>query len=143
MAVLLWALLCGTAPAQQARSGSLILDITNIAHSGGTIWVGLYDSKDSYLVKEKATIKGIEVRKRGKVRLEIPNLPFGYYAVGIFHDVNNNGDMDRNYVGVPTEPFAFSKTPASKWRVPRYDEIKIYFSKDNQTLNMQLKTWWD
>lgn len=42
------------------------------------------------------------------VELFVPDLPVGDYAIRFFHDENNNGALDTNWIGIPTEAFGFS-----------------------------------
>jgi uncharacterized protein (DUF2141 family) len=126
-----------------AANGSLVIEVDNIKTTEGIIWVGIYDSASSFLVKEKAIVEGFSIKKQGKLQMTFPELPFGTYAIALFHDINNNGELDRNFIGIPSEPFAFSRRPRSKWRVPRFDEVKFDFHDDGQILHTHLKKWWD
>ena len=126
-----------------STNGNLKIRIDNVQVEKGTIWIGLYSSKKDFLNKEKAIIKGVKVEKNGSHYVEIPQLAYGAYAVAIFQDVNDNGELDLNFVGIPSEPFAFSKPPKSKWRLPKFDEVKFRFYRKKQTLITKLKKWWD
>lgn len=123
--------------------GRLIIKINNVSKDKGIIWIGLYDSADTYLIKEKSILKKIDVSKKGYHEMVIDSLPYGTYAMALFHDVNANGEMDRNLLGIPSEPYAFSKKPKSKWRLPKFDEVKFDFSNDVQEIDTKLKKWWD
>ncbi|BAZ10193.1 hypothetical protein NIES4071_20070 [Calothrix sp. NIES-4071] len=37
-----------------------------------------------------------------------PNLKPGNYAIAVIHDTNNDGALNRNVLGIPTEGFGFS-----------------------------------
>lgn len=126
-----------------AEAGKLIIRINNVSKDKGIIWIGLYDSADTYLIKEKSILKKIDVTQKGNHEMVIDSLPFGIYAMALFHDVNANGEMDRNLLGIPSEPYAFSKRPKSKWRLPKFDEVKFNFSQDVQEIDTKLKRWWD
>lgn len=123
------------------ETGTLSIEINNIKSSSGMVWIGIYNSPKSFLVKEKAIIEGIQIHKEGSLTIEIPGLKFGQYAIAIFHDENNNGEMDRNLLGIPSEPFAFSKKPKSKWRLPKFEEVKFSFDQHDQKLSARLKKW--
>ena len=139
---LLLATLClSFSPAK--RSGKLIIELDNVKLPQGIIWIGIYDSAENYLVKEKAIVEGFEVHQTGKFRMDIPELQYGTYAIAIFHDINSNGELDRNVLGIPSEPYAFSQKPKSKWRLPKFHEVQFDFSQPNQKLNARLKKWWD
>ena len=123
--------------------GQLIIEVGNVKEAKGTIWVGIYDSEDNYLVKEKAIVQGFKVERTGDARFSIPGLPYGTYAVALFHDINDNGELDRNFFGIPTEPFAFSRPPRSKWRLPNFNEVSFQFQANAQRLRISLREWYD
>ena len=122
--------------------GTLELEVQNIQTESGMIWVGLYRTADDFLIKEKAILVGVEVEAKGPMIIEVPDLKYGDYALAIFHDENNNGEMDRNLVGIPSEPFAFSKPPVSKFRIPTFEEVKFTFHPQKAKLTTKLKKWW-
>ena len=127
-----------------SQTSNLTVQIDNVESTSGVIWVGVYDSADNFLNKDKAILKRIEIRHPGVVSLRISDLLYGKdYAVAVLHDLNNNGDLDRNFFGIPTEPFAFSGTIHSSWRAPRFDEVKFRLVRYEQTVYLHLKSWWD
>jgi uncharacterized protein (DUF2141 family) len=121
--------------------GELILEINQVASASGVIWVGIYDSEANYLVKEKAIIREIRVHQKGKAQIHVRNLPYGTYAIALFHDVNGNGELDQNFFGIPTEPYAFSKTPATKWRLPYFREVAFPFRSKLHLIKTTLRRW--
>ncbi len=125
------------------KQGNLMLEIHNIRTAQGTVWVGIYDNEKHYFNQSKALVKAKQVSATGRIALEINDLRYGSYAVALFHDINDNGILDRNALGVPTEPYAFSQLPPSKWRLPKFDEIKFKFEYNNQVLQTKLQCWWD
>ncbi|MEL7120946.1 MAG: DUF2141 domain-containing protein [Bacteroidota bacterium] len=124
-----------------ATKGTLSIEIENIKTSEGTIWLGIYDSEKNFLVKEQAIVEGYEVNQSGNMLIEIDGLDFGAYAIALFHDQNGNGVMDQNILGIPSEPFAFSKKPKSKWRKPKFSEVSFHFESNKQLLETKLKKW--
>ena len=63
------------------------------------------------------------------------------YTAAIFHDVNNNGKLDKNLLGVPTEPYGFSNNARSKWGPPKYDTAKFQLNQDQLLLQIEVKKW--
>lgn len=41
------------------------------------------------------------------------DLPAGEYLFSFYHDINNNGKLDTNFLGIPKEPFGFSNYSGS------------------------------
>lgn len=106
------------------------------------IWLGIYPSEDDFMIKEKSILIGEEVHNQHAMTIRVPDLPYGDYAFAIFHDENNNGTMDQNLVGIPSEPFAFSKKPPSKFRLPKFEEVKFDLHEKNLIIQAPLKKWW-
>ena len=124
------------------HAGKLVIEIENIKKPEGIIWVGIYNS-NNYMIKEQAIVEGYDVTSTGYIRTEIPTLEYGTYAIALFHDVNGNGELDRNKIGIPNEPFAFSKKPKNKFRLPRFEEIKFEFMENDQLIKTRLRKWWE
>lgn len=122
--------------------GTLIVDVENIEENKGIIWVGLYDSERNFLIKENATVvEGILVQQNNRQQFELNNIPIGTYAMALVHDINHNGEMDTNFIGIPTEPYGFSQPPRSKWRIPRFQEVQFDFKQSHQVLKISLERW--
>ncbi|MEM9885526.1 MAG: DUF2141 domain-containing protein [Bacteroidota bacterium] len=120
----------------------LQIEVENISTPKGCVWFGIYNSEQSFLNKERAVaVFGEKITKAGMIQVRFDQMPFGTYAVAIFHDVNSNGELDQNLMGIPKEPYAFSKQPKSKWRVPTYEEVNFDFKRPNQSLKMRLENW--
>jgi uncharacterized protein (DUF2141 family) len=73
--------------------------------------------------------------------LSCDKLPFGQYAVAVYHDLNNNNKMDKNALGIPTEPYAFSNNVGVKWRSPKFADAVFVLSNAKQELTISLKRW--
>ena len=128
-------------PVLPEEEGILRLAVSNVKTAEGWIWVGVYDSEENFLIKEKAIIKGVEVSDVGTVQMSVDEVKYGNCAVAVFHDINGNGEMDRNWIGIPTEPYAFSRKPRSKWRLPRFEEVVFDFEPQHTGLAVKLSKW--
>lgn len=123
-------------------STDLVVKVHNIEKGQGIIWVGLYDSERTFLDKENAIlVEGIEVNQIGDIEFRLKNLQYGTYAMALVHDENYNGTMDRNFIGIPIEPYGFSVKPVSKWRLPRFHEVKFNIERPMQVLEVELERW--
>lgn len=128
---------------RQPVAGDLVINLENVKTSEGVIWLALYDSKENLFVKDKSISKKIKVEETGELTVKMDQVLFGTYALAIFHDINNNGKLDQNILGIPTEPYAFARKPKSKWRAPQYKELIFDFTDPNQEITTKLGTWWE
>lgn len=123
------------------QKGELVVEIKNIENPQGVLYIAVYN-ESSFLQEGKELIKTkTPIQTVYDQKIAINELPFGVYAIAIYHDVNNNGKLDKNYLGIPTEPYAFSNNPKVKWRSPTFDETKIELNAAQRSLQMELKRW--
>ncbi len=67
------------------------------------------------------------------------NLKPGSYAVAAFHDANNDGKLNRNVVGIPTEGFGFSQNPQIVAGPPQFGESAVLVAGTDTEIQIQLK----
>jgi uncharacterized protein (DUF2141 family) len=117
------ALLAGAA-AVAADDVNLRVIATNVKSDQGKLYVWVYDKKDDWLSDRYRTQKSVAVagnRSGDKVTLELL-LPAGEYALSIFQDVNDDGKLERNFIGIPKEPAGLSNNLRPKFGPPKYKD---------------------
>jgi uncharacterized protein (DUF2141 family) len=104
---------------------TLTVVIENVKVSEGHIMLRVLSGEKEF----KGDIEAItSIKQRamsGAVSFTIGNLPAGEYAVQIMHDSNDNGELDSNLVGMPTEPWAFSNNAAGNFGPPKWNDVKF------------------
>ncbi len=123
-------------------TGTMDVWVRNLELKKGSIYVAVYKDEAQFL-KEKAFFAGKILKVESLTDCVVPftDLPFGEYAVAVFHDLNNNQKLDRNIFGVPTEPYAFSNNPSVKWRSPTFAETKVQLQAAKEKVVIELKRW--
>ena len=61
----------------------------------------------------------------GSLSVTFESLPLGTYAVSVFHDENEDGQINQGGFGIPLEGFGFSQNPAITTRAPEFSETAI------------------
>ena len=116
-------------------SNVLTIDFEISKYNNGSIYVAIYDSKDTFLKKPlKGTI--VEI-KNGKASAIIEELEPGEYAVSSFYDKNGNGKLDTNFLGIPKEPTAMSNNAKGSFGPPKYKDAKFVFSSENKIIKIK------
>ena len=94
-----------------ALSAPLTVNVEVLAPSAdGAVFLAAYDSADGFDKEEELVSKSAPLEpgaSRIDLELELPQE--GQYIVAAFQDLNGNGKLDKNFFGVPTEPYGFSK----------------------------------
>lgn len=124
------------------NTGTLSLQLENIEVFSGCVRIAVYDDADAFENQGKVVWnKVVPNIKEKKITLQVEDLPFGHYAIALYHDKNDNDQIDKNTFGIPTEAYAFSNNPKVKWKQPTFEESKFHFSKTNQQVPLILKKW--
>jgi uncharacterized protein (DUF2141 family) len=120
---------------------ALNLTISHITQAAGQINIAVYDRQDAFMDLKKARVlRNISVQAAGNLQVLLADLPPGSYAFSCYHDINGNGKLDTNWLGIPTEPYGFSNNARPKFRAPNWDEAKIYWN-GRDAVNIRLDTW--
>jgi len=120
------------------QGGIVIVEVYGIKEIKGTIVIGLYNKSKGFpdVGKQyKGIITKIKTKSATYTFIDVPN---GHYAVALFHDINSNGKLDYNFLGIPKELYAFSCITKTCFKTPEFHEAKFKL-KDKHTLKLKLK----
>ncbi|MDZ4715385.1 MAG: DUF2141 domain-containing protein [Cytophagales bacterium] len=105
---------------------SIQVIIDEVKNDQGAIIVGIFSDQETFL---KKPIIGKTVRAAaGQVVVLFDNVPAGEYAVSVIHDTNENGKLDSNFFGIPTEGFGFSNDAMGMFGPPSFDKARVAVS---------------
>lgn len=115
---------------QSKSTGTLTITIMRLQNSKGEVEAFLFNSKDGFPDDNKKVFKKVRAKiTNGSCILTFENLPFGEYAGGAFHDENNNGKLDENFIGMPTEPIGLTNMQSlGVFNQPSYTKAKFQFN---------------
>jgi uncharacterized protein (DUF2141 family) len=119
---LLTLLLAAAAAAAGAQAATVDVHVSNVAGGKGSIRVAVCD-RERFL-KQCAYTASMPARE-GENVIAVPGIPKGTWAVLVYQDENGNGELDRNFIGIPKENYGFSRDAASKFGPPGFDEAAI------------------
>mgnify|MGYP001799543070 CR=1 FL=1 len=119
------------AAAPVALASDLTVNVEGIAKAQGSIMLGLFDEA-SY--EGDGAVNGANLKVDGNsVTVTFEGLEPGEYAVRLYHDVNDDGEMNTNPFGMPTEPFAFSNDAKGRFGPAKWDDAKFTVAADGTT----------
>jgi uncharacterized protein (DUF2141 family) len=123
-ASLLVALIAAPAAVAEELTGILIVEISGLKDASGDVYIAVYDSDSTWLSEETfkdAKLTIAEALDGDLVRTEM-HLPLGNYALTVFYDEDNDGELDTNFIGIPKEPIAMSNNAVAKFGPPKYED---------------------
>ena len=114
----------------------LTINIQDIEPLQGKIMIGIYNSEIGFL-GEDTVVKGYSIPADKTIKkLIIKDLPAGEYAISLYHDVNSDGICNRNFMGIPKEPYGFSNNFKPKFSKPKFKDCKFSLA---QNLEIDIK----
>lgn len=117
----------------------LTLNITGIKNTKGVIRIALFNKADGFPSNDNKAYKLLSVKIDGALAtIVIPNIPFGNYAVIVFHDENNNNEFDTNFLGMPKEGTGTSNANEKGKSKPKYENAIFNFSEKNKNVSVKL-----
>lgn len=112
-------------------SETLTVSITGIRDNRGVIQLSLFSQKMGFPDDYREAVKSATLpAQKGDITYQFDSLPAGTYAVAVIHDENENGQLEKNFVGAPREGWGVSGNVNPKFRAPYFPEASFEFSED-------------
>ncbi len=141
----IWILLsvAGAMPALAASPSAtttLTVHVQNVLPEGGTLRLGVYDAA-RYPDDDSKPVASADVPAvPGETVITLHGIAPGTYAIQTFQDINSNNKMDTSWVGLPLEPFGFSRDAKPFLSKPGFDEVKFTVVAGDNTQLLHLQT---
>ena len=121
--------------ATPALATDVKVEIHGAASTRGSVLVALFDGPAQFPGKPD---NGLKLSAAGPLVAVFHNVKPGTYAISAFHDENDNGVLDANLLGMPTERYGFSRDAVGNMGPPKFDAASFVVGKDDQTLVVTL-----
>lgn len=124
------------APVVQAAD--LDVTVADVRAARGTLMISIDGSTDAWDGKAKPVAAATRKAGGAQETFHFGTLPPGTYAVKVIHDENDNGKLDTNFMGMPTEGYGFSNDP-KVMRKPTFDEAKFELGDGDVAITIHLR----
>lgn len=123
-------------PSEKKELMSVSVTVNDIRSSDGTFYVSLYNSEEGLRTKTPIKSKSLKIVGNSIVAT-FKNVSKGEYAVGCFHDENDNQLMDFYDNGIPKENYGLSNNHVY-YGPPTFEDAKFEVSDTNLTFEIKL-----
>ncbi|WP_296312648.1 DUF2141 domain-containing protein [Winogradskyella sp. UBA3174] len=107
---------------------TITVTVEEAESDNGKILLALYDSESNFLGE---MYKGTKSElANNSCTIIFNDIPKGSYAISIFHDENDNGKMDTNFIGIPKEDYGFSNDAKGFVGPPKWKDAKFELNSD-------------
>ena len=123
---------------EDKNTGNLTIVVTGFENDDGEVLIAVSNSRETYESNDSAFV-GVKVKiENKKAEYTFEELPFGEYAIKLFHDENMDGELDSNFLGIPTEDYGFSNNARGTFGPADYDDAKFLFEQTEMTMEISV-----
>ena len=113
---------------------SLDIKILNIKKNTGNVVVEIYNSKTSWL---KTPYQKVTLPSNQNAQTASFKVSYGKYAITVYQDLNDNGEADMNFLGIPKELVGFGNN-YKPFGEPKFESCQIVFSATSNPQEIRL-----
>ena len=121
-----------------AATGTLTVRLTGFAHARGSAMLALTDSTGFLGAGRALRTLAVTIRD-GQATAVFAGVAHGRYAIQAYHDENGNRRLDRNFFGIPSEPYGFSNDARNAMRAPTYEEAAFTLASTAMTIDIRVR----
>ncbi len=116
----------------QQTSNLLKIYIEDLANNQGKVLIALYQNEQEFDDETNPFIGDSVDATSSNLLVQYANLPAGDYAIALFHDENENAELDQNFLGIPQEGYGFSTNPGFLLSKPSFDDVSFQISAQGE-----------
>jgi uncharacterized protein (DUF2141 family) len=132
--LLLACLLAGQA---QAADGKLVVQLQGIQPGEGQLRASLYQEPETFRKEARALQRVSIPAQAGSAELRFDGVPPGRYAVMVYHDSNDNQQLDLRFGMFPSEGYGLSNNP-KVMGPPKFDDSAFTTAGGETRIAIQL-----
>ncbi|GAA4013655.1 hypothetical protein GCM10022408_28460 [Hymenobacter fastidiosus] len=122
-----------------AGLSSVTVVVSELVSTRAVVKLYFYNVRDKFLQHGGYAFMRV-VKPGGQNQIQLPiDLPHGEWAVAITQDMNNNDKLDKNFLGIPTEPYAFSNNIRPTISAPDFNQCKFMVNGTGKVVSIVLK----
>lgn len=119
-----------------ATAGDVTVELKGVQARGGTVYAALQSRGEFMQPKSTYGVKA-ESPKAGVLRLTIPNVKPGDYALSVLHDQDGNGQMKLSPQFIPEEGWAMTNGD-NLTAQPTFDLVKVSVPATGSTVTANM-----
>ena len=125
----------------QPGTATVTVRVTGARNNKGRVLLALFQSEAGFPGDSTKAIRTQQAEIDAQTRTAqfvLQGIPYGVYALSVFHDENMNGKLDKNFVGMPKEGYGASNDPKKRMGPPPFDEAKFSVNQPEPSIEIKL-----
>ena len=120
-----------------AWAGDVQVRVVNVKSDMGAVRAEICRAEE--WLKEGCAHKAVTQAVPGVTVVTLRDVEPGTWAVVVFHDKNNDGDVDTNLLGIPVEGVGFSRDPSLGLKGPSFNSAAMLIGEHGAVMDIHLK----
>ena len=123
-------------------AGEIVVEVGELHSNDGKVACALFTPEHA------ATFPGTEAAKQTMVPItdlkatcRFTDLKKGFYAIAVFHDENDNGKLDTNFLGIPIEGSGASNNAQGWMGPPKFVDARFEFTGGQHEIKIDVSYW--
>src|SRR6478735_10975595 len=125
--------------AGEASAARIVVTISGLKSNEGGVYVGLYATPSKFLNGTQVDAMKKVAASTAPITVVFDNLAPGTYAVGAYHDENNNDHLDTDFVGLPTEGYALSNGVRAALSKPTFQQAAFTVGAEDKPVGLHIR----
>ncbi|MDH5230945.1 MAG: DUF2141 domain-containing protein [Gammaproteobacteria bacterium] len=122
-----------------AATADLVIQVEGLKNAQGQVRAFLFDASSAF-PKEELSIRQQQIAVAdNKNIIRFNKLSPGKYAVSLFHDENNNGELDSKWYGPPSEGVGVSNNAKGGFGPPKYEQCEFEVKPGHNLISIKVK----
>ncbi|MFN8396913.1 MAG: DUF2141 domain-containing protein [Bacteroidia bacterium] len=122
----------------EAQSATISVEITAIPSVEGVVRIALFNKEEGFRDENFALRKELFPVKGNQATWEFRDVVPGKYAVAVYHDADNNGKLDTNFFGIPTDAYGFSNNAMGLFGPPDFEDASFVVAGGVRKISIKL-----
>ena len=124
---------------EPVEEGDLTVIVKGFENEDGLAMIAVSNTEDDYDAKDEP-FRGNAIKISEKTAIwTIDKIPFGEYAIKVFHDEYEDGELDTNFLGMPTEDYGFSNDARGSFGPASWEDAKFLFNSEKDTVIISIE----
>jgi uncharacterized protein (DUF2141 family) len=116
------------------QENQLEVIVQNVRPSKGHIRVCLFDNEKDFFGNARKCYDVIAPEDEHNIQVIFTGLESNNYAVAVYQDFNRNDILDRNWLGLPKEPYGFSNNPSTFFGPPGFSRASFELKESKKII---------
>ncbi len=125
-------------PATAPSVAHLIIHVVDLRNHDGDLILGIFRTANGFPAEQAKSVNW-QVKPAAGNGVFAVDLPPGTYAASALHDENRNGQIDKNFLGVPTEGYGVTNNPKPKRRAATFGEATFTLPASGADLTLSIQ----